>query len=353
VQAFALALEAAYRTELSSGHTLLALSSTSPAQDRRVSTHHLPTPLTPLLGREQEVAAACTLLRHPKVRLVTLTGAGGVGKTRLAVQVATGVLADFPDGVCFVSLAPISAPTLVMPTIAQVLDVKESGAKSLLDLLTAFLRDRHLLLCLDNFEQLLPAAPMLSDLLTGCPHLTILVTSRAVLHIQGEHEFPVPPLAVPDLTPLPPTETLPHYAAVALFLERAQAVQPTFQLTSSNARPIAEICVRLDGLPLAIELAAARLKLFSPQALLARLGQRFAVLTTGARDAPARQQTLRHTIAWSYLLLDASEQRLFQRISVFVGGCMLEVVEAVCAASSTRWRRWPRPGRWSLLGRHM
>jgi predicted ATPase len=160
----------------------------------------------------------------------------------------------------------------------------------------------------------------------------MLVTSRAILQVQGEYEFPVPPLAVPDLAQLPPTDILSHYAAVAIFLQRAQAVLPTFQLTSSNARPIAEICVRLDGLPLAIELAAARLKLFSPQALLARLGQRFAVLTSGAKDAPARQQTLRKTIEWSYHLLDASEQRLFQCLSVFVGGCMLEAVEAVCAA---------------------
>jgi predicted ATPase len=332
VQDFALTLEEAYSTEVSSGHTLLAHSSTSAAHDRHTSTHNLPAPLTPLLGREQEVAAACTLLRRPEVRLVTLTGTGGVGKTRLAVQVATEVLANFPDGASFVSLAPISDPMLVIPTIAQALDVKESGVRPLLEILTADLRDKRLLLCLDNFEQLLEASPRLSNLLARCPYLTMLVTSRAVLRVQGEHEFPVPPLAVPDLTQLPPTASLPDYAAVALFLERAQAVQPTFQLTSANARPLAEICVRLDGLPLAIELAAARIKLLSPQALLARLSQRFAVLTSGARDAPARQQTLHNTIAWSYQLLDATEQRLFRRLSVFVGGCMLEAVEAVCAA---------------------
>jgi predicted ATPase/DNA-binding CsgD family transcriptional regulator len=332
VQDFALALEEACSTEGSSVHTLLALSSTSAALDRHTSIHNLPAPLTPLLGREQEVAAARKLLRRPEVRLVTLTGTGGVGKTRLALQVATEVLANFPDGTFLVSLAPISDPALVIPTIAQELDVKESGTRPLLDLLTAFLRDKHLLLCLDNFEQLLPAASHLTDLLAGCQHLNMLVTSRAVLHVQGEHEFPVPPLAVPDLTPLPPTDSLPDYAAVALFLQRAQAVQPTFQLTSANARPLAEICVRLDGLPLAIELAAARIKLLSPQALLARLSQRFAVLTSGARDAPGRQQTLHNTIEWSYQLLDPSERRLFRRLSVFVGGCMLEGVEAVCAA---------------------
>ena len=299
----------------------------------RSTTHNLPAQLTPLIGRKQEVAAVCTLLGRPEVRLVTLTGTGGVGKTRLALQVLTEVLADFPDGVSFVSLAPLSDPALVLSTIAQILDVKESGARPLPDLLTAFLRDKHLLLCLDNLEHLLPAAPQLTDLLTTCPHLTILVTSRAVLHLQGEHIFPVPPLAVPELTRLPPTaETLPRYAAVALFLQRAQAIQPTFQITSTNARPLAEVCIRLEGLPLAIELAAARITLFPPQALLARLNQRLQLLTSGTHDVPARQQTLRNTIAWSYHLLDEEEQRLFRRLAIFVGGCTLQAVEAVCEA---------------------
>ncbi len=294
---------------------------------------NLPTPLTPLVGREREIAAVCTLLRRPEVRLVTLTGTGGIGKTRLAVHVATELLADFPDGVCFVFLAPLSDPTLVLSTIAQVLDVKESGARPLPDLLIADLRDKHLLLCLDNFEHLLPATPQLTDLLTACPHLTMLVTSRAVLHVQGEHLFPVPPLAVPDLTQLPPTaETLPSYAAVALFLQRAQAREPTFQITSTNARPVASVCIRLEGLPLAIELAAARITLFPPQALLARLTQRLPLLTSGTRDVPARQQTLRNTIAWSYHLLNEEEQRLFRRLAIFVGGCTLQAVEAVCEA---------------------
>ena len=297
------------------------------------SQHTLPTPLTPLVGREQEIATICTLLRRPEVRLVTLTGTGGIGKTRLAVHAAREVLADFPDGVYFVSLAPLSDLTLIMPTIAQALDVKESGARPLLDLLIADLRDKHLLLCLDNFEHLLPAAPQLTGLLSACPHLTMLVTSRAVLHVQGEHLFPVPPLAVPALTRRPPTaETLLSSAAVALFLQRAQAVQPTFQITSTNARPIAEVCIRLEGLPLAIELAAARISLFPPKALLARLSQRLNLLTSETRDVPARQQTLRNTLAWSYHLLAEEEQLLFRRLAIFVGGCTLQAVEAVCGA---------------------
>jgi predicted ATPase/DNA-binding CsgD family transcriptional regulator len=331
VQAFAFALEEASRAEASSGQTLLIPSSQYPTASAQAARHHLPVPLTPLIGRGQEVVAVCTLLRRPEVRLVTLTGTGGIGKTRLALQVTTELLADFPDGVFFVSLAPLTDPALVLSSIAQILDVKESGASPLPDLLTAFLRDKHLLLCLDNFEHLLPAAPQLTDLLTTCPRLTMLVTSRAVLHVQGEHVFPVPPLAVPNLVQVPPTaETLPDYAAVALFLQRARAVQPTFQITSTNARPLAEVCIRLEGLPLAIELAAARIPLLPPQTLLARLSQRLHLLTSGTRDVPARQQTLRNTIAWSYHLLTKEEQRLFRRLSVFVGGCTFQAAEAVC-----------------------
>jgi predicted ATPase len=202
--------------------------------------------------------------------------------------------------------------------------------RSFLDLLKASLPNKHLLLVLDNFEQILPAAPQLTDLLACCPQLKLLVTSRSTQHVQGEHEFPVPPLAVPDLKQLPEQEALAKYAALTLFLERARALKPDFQLTSANAHAIAEICVRLDGLPLAIELAVARIKLLPPQALLARLSQRLAVLTSGLQDAPVRQQTLRNTITWSYNLLDAAEQRLFRRLSVFAGGCTLEAVEAVC-----------------------
>src|SRR5205085_6323432 len=214
----------------------------------------------------------------------------------------------------------------------QTLGIKESGTRPLSELLQASLHDKHLLLLLDNFEQVVRAAPELSGLLAGCPHLKLLVTSREVLHLSGEHEFAVPPLALPNLRQLPEEEVLAQYAAVALFLARARAARPDFQLTKANARAIAEICARLDGLPLAIELAATRIKLFSPQTLLARLEHRLAVLTSGVRDAPRRQQTLRNTLAWSYDLLPAQEQRLFRWLAVFVGGCTLEAVEALAGA---------------------
>ena len=309
---------------------IYSLPAREPSEPRKTASHHLPTQLTPLIGRQQEVAAACRLLRRSQVRLLTLTGTGGVGKTRLALQVANTLEEDFVDGVSSVPLAPIRDPELLIPTIAQALTLKEGGAGSSLALLQAVLLDKQVLLLLDNFEQILPAAPQLTELLATCPGLKLLVTSRAVLHVQGEQEFPVPPLALPNLKHLPDPEVLADYDAVALFLQRAQAVMPTFQLTAANARAIAEMCVHLDGLPLAIELAAARIKLLPPQALLARLGRRLEVLTSRAQDVPTRQQTLRNTIMWSYQLLDTFEQRLFRRLSVFVGGCTLEAVEAVC-----------------------
>ena len=295
--------------------------------------NNLPVQLTPLIGREKEVAAVQYLLQREDVRLVTLTGPGGTGKTRLGLQVAAELSDLFADGVYFVNLAPLSDPELVVPTIAQILGLKEVSGQSLFDLVNAWLREKHLLLLLDNFEQVVDAALHVADLLAACPNLKVLVTSRMTLHIRGEQEFPVPPLTMPDPKRLPDLVELPQYEAVALFVSRAQATKPTFQLTVSNAPAIAEICVRLDGLPLAIELAATRIKLFSPQLLLAQLGQRLEILTRGALDAPARQRTLRDTIAWSYHLLDESEQRLFRRVAVFVGGCTLEAIEAVCAES--------------------
>jgi predicted ATPase/DNA-binding CsgD family transcriptional regulator len=248
------------------------------------------------------------------------------------LHIATNLLDDFADGVCFVQLSPISDPELVLPTIAQTLGLWDAGDRLLLEHLQASLRGKQLLLLLDNFEQVVQASPLVVDLLHACPGVKVLVTSRAVLHVSGEHEFPVSPLALPDLKQLPESQFLSQYAAVALFLQRAQAIKPDFQLTTVNAPTIAEICARLDGLPLAIELAAARIKLLPPQALLNRLEHQLSVLTGGPCNLPLRQQTLRNTIQWSYDLLSAEEQRLFRRLSVFVGGFTLPAVEALCTA---------------------
>ena len=294
--------------------------------------HNLPIPLMPLLGREQVQQAARDLLLRPDVRLLTLTGAPGVGKTRLALALGAEVLEAFTHGVCFISLASISDPALVGSTLAYTLGLQKIENHSLADRLKAFLRDKQLVLLLDNFEQVLESSSLLTELLSACPGLTLLVTSRAVLHLEGEYEFAVPPLAVPDLQHLPAYETLAQVAAVALFVQRAQAAQPGFELTRGNAAIIAEICVRLDGLPLALVLAAARVKVLTPQALLARLKRRLELLTGGRQDAAAHQQTLRTSITWSYNLLSAEEQALFRRLCVFVGGCTLEAAEAVGTA---------------------
>ncbi len=291
-------------------------------------------PTTPLIGREREREAIGDLLLGTGVRLVTLTGPGGVGKTRLAIQVAAGVADAFAAGVAFVSLAPLADPELVAPGIARTVGVTEAGGPPLAERLQAHLRDQHLLLVLDNFEQVLAAAPLVTDLLAAAAHLKVLVTSRAPLRLSGEHEYPVPPLALPaDPCHPPPVERLRRYAAVRLFSERARAITPDFQLTEATAPAVAAICARLDGLPLAIELAAARTRLLPPQALLARLEHRLAHLTGGARDLPARQQTLRSTIDWSYALLAPGEQTLFARLAVFVGGRTLEAIAAVCNAA--------------------
>ena len=298
---------------------------------------NLPAQLTSLIGRECEIAAVCALFERKEVRLLTLSGTGGIGKTRLGIEVAAHLSESFADGVAFIPLAPIIHPRLVPLTIKQTLGLLQpvhNQNTRHIDDLKAFLRDRHMLLVLDNFEQVLAAAPDITDLLLACPYLKVLVTSRAVLRVQGEYEFIVPPLALPRWTHLPAIEALTQYASVALFLERALSIKPDLSLTKANMQAIATICVKLEGIPLAIELAAARVKLLPPQALLHQLTQthRFKVLTGGMRDVPERQQTLRNTLTWSYNLLDQAEQQLFRLISIFVGGCTLDAIEAVSKA---------------------
>jgi predicted ATPase len=292
----------------------------------------LPVPATPLLGREQEFAAVEDLVAREGVRLVTLTGPGGVGKTRLMVEAARRLGAGFADGVRFVELAAVSAADLVAPAIAAGLGLNTSAGQLTADL-ESYLRARRLLLAVDNFEQVLGAAPLLAGLLAAASGLVVLVTSRTVLRISGEHEFAVPPLPVPPAGAAPDPADLQRFASVSLFTERAHAADPGFKLTTGNAGAVAEICRRLDGLPLAIELAAARVRLLPPQTLAARLGQRFSLLTGGPRDLPERQQTLRNTLEWSFGLLPAGEQALFARLGVFAGPFSLPAAEAVGASS--------------------
>ena len=299
-----------------------------PAQQPQGNFPSLPMALTSFVGRDEEREAACALLTSPHVRLLTLTGTGGVGKTRLALEVASNLCALFPDGICFVPLSAISDPELVIQAIAQALG-QQTGKRSMFEVIQSCLADKQLLLVLDNFEQVIIAAPYLTSLLSACPELRLLVTSREALHIQGEQEFLVAPLEIPDIQNVPDENTIANNAAVKLFVQRAQAHQPTFHLNKNNARAISEICVHLDGLPLALELAAARIKLLPPHMLLSRLSHRLKLLTYGRRDAPARHQTLGNTIKWSYDLLDERERQLFRRLSIFVSGCTLEAVEGL------------------------
>jgi predicted ATPase/DNA-binding CsgD family transcriptional regulator len=299
----------------------------------------LPTSLTSLLGREQEIATLRQLLKGADVRLVTISGSGGVGKTSLALQVAHELRDAFHDGVFFISLAPISDSTLIIPTIAQALDLTEYPNRLLLDSLKDFLRNKQMLLLLDNFEQIVSAAPLLTELLNACAELRMLVTSREALRLRGEHEFPLAPLEL-DHHAIKSDDrsanTLMQSPAIALFIQRVQAVQPDFVLTEENASAVTEICAHLDGLPLAIELAAAHIKLLPPKAMLEKLQESpLQLLTSGARDMPARQQTLRNAIQWSYDLLVDGEKYTFRWLAAFVGGCTLEAAQSVIGAPAS------------------
>ncbi|MEP6680285.1 MAG: adenylate/guanylate cyclase domain-containing protein [Chloroflexota bacterium] len=290
--------------------------------------NNLPTQLTSFLGREREIEEVGKLLEDS--RLLTLTGPGGSGKTRLSLQVAARATDRYPDGVFFVPLGLIRDPELVASTIGQALGLPDRGGRAPIERILEHLREKRVLMVLDNFEQVAEAAPVISELLAGADRLSVLVSSRSALHIYGEQEYPVPPLRLPDPKHLPNVESLADYEAVALFVERARAVTPSFAVNAENAAAIAEICVRLDGLPLAIELAAARVRILPPGAILGRLGDRLKLLSGGGSNLPARQQTLRGAIAWSHDMLDPADARLFAGLSVFVGGAGIDEVEAVC-----------------------
>jgi predicted ATPase/class 3 adenylate cyclase/Flp pilus assembly protein TadD len=294
--------------------------------------NNLPAQPTPLIGREKEAYAACDMLRRPDVRLLTFTGPGGTGKTRLALQVGADLLEEFPKGVWFVELGALTNHNLVASSIAQTLGIPQKEGRPVEDTLIDYFREKHSLLVLDNFEQVMDAAPLIDTLLKAAPHLKVLVTSRLALPLYGQKEYHVPPLNLPPdpAQHLPPLETLTQYEAVRLFIERARDVKSDFAVTNESASAVAEICVRLDGLPLAIELAAARIRLFSPQALLTRLSSRLKLLTGGGVNLPRRQQTLRAAIEWSYDLLSEGDRQFFRRIAVFRGGRTLEAMEAVC-----------------------
>lgn len=305
-------------------------------QVKLVHQNNLPYQPMPLIGREKELELIQKVILRDGVNLLTITGPGGIGKTRLALQVATELLDDFEDGVFFISLAAITDPALVPTTILQTLGFTTSENQPAIDLLKNHLQSKHTLLVIDNFEQVATAASLLAQLLKAAPNLKMLVTSQAVLHVYGEYEFNVPPLSVPDINNLPSLEILAQSPAVALFVNRAEAVKVDFSLTPENAPIIAEICSQLDGIPLALELAAARIKLFAPQALLRELSHRLNLLTHKSPDRPPRHQTLRNAVAWSFQLLAPEERALFTQLGVFVGGCTLDAAESICAVGESK-----------------
>ncbi|MBW3671017.1 MAG: tetratricopeptide repeat protein [Acidobacteria bacterium] len=311
-------------------------SDIAPARETEVVAHSLPASLTPLIGRESERVSIGELLARDQIRLVVLTGPSGTGKTRLALQVAADLVSRFDGGVWFVPLAAVVDPERLPSAIAQSLGLKESGTRPMVEVLKERLRAKRTLLVLDNFEQIVEAGPLVTDILAACPEVEVLVTSRATLHLSGEHDFPLLPLPLPDMLGPASPENISASPAVTLFMERARAARPDFVLTPDNARAVAEICARLDGLPLAIELAAARIRVLSPEVMRTRLENRLELLTGGPRDFPERQQTMRGAIAWSYDLLGEDERLLFRRSSVFVGGCTLEALGAVCSGSGDR-----------------
>jgi predicted ATPase len=295
----------------------------------KVPWQPLPVPTTPLVGREREVGAAADLLCNDNVRLVTLTGPGGIGKTRLALAVAHHLIDHFTDGIAFIDLSPVRDITLVLPTLAAAFGVQESGGQGLAELVATVLRDRQILLVFDNCEQVVDAAPDIATVVGSCPALKVLATSRVALRLTAEHVVPIPPLQLPDAATVSSLSHLARREAVAMFVDRAQAADPAFTLTNTNAGTITTLVHRLDGLPLAIALAAARIWTLPPRALLARIERRLDVLTDGPRDAPARLRDMRDAIAWSYDLLTRGEQMLFRRLAVFVGGFTLEAARIV------------------------
>ena len=323
--------------DIAQAEVIFGYAVVAPATFSSGNLPRLPTPITSLVGRNVEVHRVERLLFGKEPRLLTLTGPPGIGKTRLALHVAHDVLDrgdHFKDGVFFVSLASIADPDLVVTTIAQALSMHDKNAKSMLGNLQESLGSKEALLVLDNFEQVLDASPVVLQLLGSCPGLKVLITSREALHVSGEQRFPVPALVTADPSNLPPIQTLGSVPAIALFLERALAVKSDFALSEQNAWAVAAICARLDGLPLAIELAATRVRLLSPQEMQSRLDSQLSMLTGGPRNLPARQRTLRAAVDWSYNLLNEGEQTLFARLGVFVGGCTLAAAEAICNAES-------------------